>query len=776
LTSGPGSAESRRLSELRSYDILDSLPEEEYDTLARLVATICGTPLALVSLIDESRQWFKSHVGLVASETSRESSFCACAIERPGEMLIVEDALADPRFADNPLVLEEPHIRFYAGVPLISRDGFTLGTLCVIDRVPRTLEPEQIEALKLAARCVMALLDQRRTTETLRRLRAEQRLAEDRLMLLESVAVSASEGVLIVDAPEDGGDATIAYANAAFARLNGVEPGDLIGRGVDALWATVADPACRDEARAAFEQGRAITLRCSPGIAGDERALEVQLSPVTSREHPDRIDHWIFLVRDISDRERAAAEELRAQTISLANEELQLEIQRRLRVESELSFAALHDALTKLPNRPYFIERLRRAIADADANGGRRFAVMFVDLDRFKHVNDTLGHMYGDALLVEVGRRLRHAVRTDDFVARLGGDEFTVLLHDASDRRDVVALVERLTRDLSVPYKLGEAEVFVSASVGIVFGEPSYTSPEDLLRDADIAMFHAKARGRDRYEFFHDELRERVVVEAELDKALRHALERGEFRLAYQPIVSLRDAGFIVEGFEALVRWNNPFQAAVGTLGIISAAESSGLIVPIGEWVFGEACRQLAIWQAEHRASGTIPIVSVNVSARQLATTHFADHVERTIGNFGVDPRFLALELTESALLHDVDVVAASLSRLRKLGLRIYLDDFGTGYSSLSYLRHFSADWLKIDRSFVSGNGPDLADEVIVDAIISLAHRLGIRTVAEGVETHAQLERLVAMGCESAQGFAFSPAIDVMAASALLRVTRRVPA
>lgn len=764
-----------RVARIRSYDVLDAVPSDAFASVARLVAAVCDTPMALVTMLDEAREIFVSHIGIEAASVPRDTSFGRHALAHPADLLIVPDARNDARFRDNPLITAAPCVRFYAAAPLVTADGIALGTVGVLDVVPRTLAEAGRTTLQLAARCVIALLEERRTSLRLAASLTEQRTKAARLALLESLAGNADDGVLVLEtSARSGGLPTVLFANTSVTRLTGWSPDDL-PQPVDAgLWGALAE---RDGLPALDAMLRGIQPYATEARVrlGDRRAtlLEIQFAPLVEPA-AEASARWIVRISDRRDRQHAAAVERRAETILVRNSELAADIERRRGVERRLTFAAAHDSLTGLPNRIYFIDRLRaRFISARTRPNDVPFAVMFLDVDRFKAVNDTLGHLLGDELLTTIGRRLAACVRVQDVVARLGGDEFTILVDAAGDRRTIANLAERIGRAVATPCLIGRNGVNVSASIGVVIDDGSHASAEELLRDADIAMFHAKASGRNRYEFYRADMGARVIGEARIENALRIALQRSEFRLVYQPIVALADPTRTALGFEALLRWDSPHQSRLGTRGIVTAAEENGSIVPIGDWVIGEACRQLALWKATLPASERTPFVTVNVSPRQLLERDFAAKVERTLLGAGVAPSDLALELTESVLMHEAELIVETLARLRDVGVQLYLDDFGTGYASLGYLRRFAVDWLKIDRSFVGGRSDGLADEGIVDGIVSFAHRLGIKTVAEGVETGAQIERLIALGCECAQGYAYSEPVDTAGATQMLTLSPR---
>ena len=420
----------------------------------------------------------------------------------------------------------------------------------------------------------------------------------------------------------------------------------------------------------------------------------------------------------------------------------------RKRAQERLAHQALHDPLTELPNRALFLDRLALALARIRRRPSS-LAVLFADVDRFKVVNDSLGHDAGDRLLVALAGRLRDVLRPGDTLARFGGDEFAVLCEDVTDY-DVTRIAERMGAALTEPFTTGGGEVFVSVSVGIAMARDFEERPEALLRDADAAMYLAKERGRARFEVFDEAMRDQSTERLGMENALRRAPERGELRALYQPIVRLSDG--VVIAAEALVRWEHPDRGLLEASQFVPLAEETGMIVPIGGWMLEEACRQAATWPG----NGHAPAVSVNLSARQLSRADLVDAVAAALASSGLDPDRLWLEITESVLMEDADTAVAALRRLRALGVHLSVDDFGTGYSSLAYLRRFPVDSLKVDRSFVAGLTDDPEDSAIVEAVVSMAHSLKLSVVAEGVETDEQLARLRALGCELAQGFLFA--------------------
>ena len=421
------------------------------------------------------------------------------------------------------------------------------------------------------------------------------------------------------------------------------------------------------------------------------------------------------------------------------------------RTEAELAHQALHDPLTGLANRALLLDQLTRILLRRDRPAGS-VALLFLDLDRFKVVNDSLGHTAGDQLLFAAAERLVGVLRPDDIVARLGGDEFVVLLEGLDDLREPVSLAQRIHRALKEPVMVDGNEVFTTVSIGIAVTTSSDDTADGLLRDADAAMYLAKARGRDRYEIFDEDLRTQATERLRTETYLRRAVEMGEIEVYYQPELSL-DTGEMV-GVEALARWHHPVAGLLEAGAFIELAEDSGLILDLGAWVLGEACRQAGVWRREHPDHDLT--MRVNLSARQIAQPTLVDLVVGALERGGLEPPSLCLEITETALMADPAAGLKVLQDLRALGVRLAIDDFGTGYSSLSYLKRFPVDVLKIDRSFVDGLGEDPEDTAIVTAIISLSRALGLRVVAEGVETRRQLDELRRLGCDRAQGFMFA--------------------
>jgi diguanylate cyclase (GGDEF)-like protein/PAS domain S-box-containing protein len=431
--------------------------------------------------------------------------------------------------------------------------------------------------------------------------------------------------------------------------------------------------------------------------------------------------------------------------------------------DDDVRHRALHDALTRLPNRVLFNDRLTQALARMRRSHSLT-AVLFIDVDRFKLVNDSLGHHAGDELLAAVAPRLRQVVRASDTVARFSGDEFGILLEDIAGEHEAIATAERIAAVFARPFVLGASEHFVTLSIGIALargGEPA----ENLIRDADAAMYRAKEHGRGRYEVFDDAMRGRAMARLRVENDLRRALDRDELRLVYQPVVALASQEIV--GVEALLRWHHPTLGMISPAEFIPVAEESGLIGAIGEWVLERACRQAAIWYPMRPDAAPFGL-SVNLSAVQLAKPGFAETVNAVLSDTGLEPTCLSLEITESVLLADSEALTQTLRALKASGVRLVIDDFGTGYSALGYLTRMALDALKIDRSFVVGLGIKPRDTAIAEAIVGMSRALSLEVIAEGVETPLQLAALRSLGCGLAQGFYFSAPVPPEAITSML--------
>ena len=455
----------------------------------------------------------------------------------------------------------------------------------------------------------------------------------------------------------------------------------------------------------------------------------------------------------------------RTQEVESANRILKQEILQRQLLERKLRHDALHDSLTGLPNRNLFMQQIERCLDNAIDNAEQQFAVLFVDLDRFKIINDSLGHLAGDELLVACARRLQKCIADKSVLARLGGDEFTILLEEINDVRDAVVVAEKILDQFSTPFKLGIRTLMITVSIGIVIGNCEYHQEIDLLRDADTALYRAKELGKARYEIFDRQMYLNAIRRLELEHELRQAIEDRELILYYQPIFSLDSLK--LTGFEALVRWQHSERGVISPGEFIPLAEETGLIVPLGKWVMYEACRQLQAWQ--HRLPDAKNLtMSINVAGEQLHDPWFLDTVDRIISQTKVSSRHLKFEITESMLIENTQQVIAVLEQIKTRQIQISIDDFGTGYSSLSYLPQFPLDVLKIDRSFVNAMNLERQNLEIVKTIIVLAQVLNMKIVAEGIETNIQADTLKSLNVEFGQGYLFSKPLTCEQAEVLM--------
>ena len=565
--------------------------------------------------------------------------------------------------------------------------------------------------------------------EGITRDNTRQRRAEEELRLAAKVFESSGEAIMISDA-----SGVIISANRAFTRVTGYEPEEVIGRTTDLLSSGRHD---REFFRALWRSIREVGYWNGEiwNRRRDGDIFPMWLSVSAVRDERGITTHLVGIFSDISERKSA---------------------------EAKIAFLAHHDTLTDLPNRLLLRDRMQQAIAHAERSGSR-VALLFVDLDRFKAVNDSFGHPAGDALLRDTARRLEDCVRDSDTVSRHGGDEFLVVLTDLQDAEVPARVAAKAMEALAQPFRIDGHEVTLSASVGIAVFPDDGAGFDELLKKADIAMYHAKESGRNAFRFYTEHMNADAQQRLELHGLLRRALERNEFRLHYQPVVDL--ASGRVVGAEALLRWQSPERGLVAPGQFIAAAEHSGLIVPIGEWVLGEACAELARWHA--RGARELSM-AVNISAIQFRRGDVEDTVRRALEASGVPPDALELELTESILIDGAEQVLATLRRLQALGVRLAIDDFGTGYSSLAYLKRFAVDKLKIDQSFVRDIVSDQDDAAIVRAVIQMAKSLNLNVLAEGVETEDVAAALRRMECDLVQGYFFGRPVPADEFRALL--------
>jgi diguanylate cyclase (GGDEF)-like protein/PAS domain S-box-containing protein len=561
-----------------------------------------------------------------------------------------------------------------------------------------------------------------------------RRAAARSVSQFRSLVHNASDLITVVDPA-----GTIAYQSPSAARLLGVS-GDLTG--TDYL--ELVDPADVERVRSLLADlaiAPESTIKAEYRLRhADGPVLDVE-SIIGNMLGDPSVDGLVLNTRDVSDRKI---------------------------LEEELAHQAFHDSLTGLSNRAVFHDRIEHALSRG-ARHGTRLAVFLLDLDGFKTVNDSLGHDAGDELLIAVAKRLEFQGRSSDTVARIGGDEFGILLEDDADEVGARTLADRALATFAVPFEVQGREVFIRASIGIALSTPVLSDPDELLRNADTAMYAAKAAGKGRYEFFRPFMHARALERFEVQADLERALVRGEFVVHYQPIVDFETGA--ARGVEALVRWNHPTRGLLSPIEFIPIAEETGAIVPLGAWVLGEACRQTAAWRASHEGAGHLG-VSVNLSTRQLLEPDLVTQVRETLEDSGLEPAALTLELTEGSLMQDVEETVGTLRELKALGVRLAIDDFGTGSSSLGYLQRFPIDALKIDKSFVDGIATDDSeDPALVRAIVQMASTLSLDTIAEGIEGADQLDELRSAGCRTGQGYLFARPLQADALEAFLNAT-----
>lgn len=587
----------------------------------------------------------------------------------------------------------------------------------------------------------------------------------ERLRLLESVVVNAKDAILITEAePVDAPGPRIVYCNPAFLSTTGFSLAEVLGMTPRILH-------CEETSRDTLDIIRASLLRWEPievelvNARSDGSRFWVQLSIVPVANERGWFTHWVSVQRDISERKDAELLQRQAQTDREEKVALETRLLERERIEQELSYAAFHDGLTSLHNRAYLMNRLLEMFNQAGLTQAPPATVLFLDLDRFKFVNDSLGHRAGDILLSVVARRLEACIRDGDVFARVGGDEFAILLMGNEQSGVAVDLAQRIVTQMALPVVINGQNIFTSCSLGIVSADGSHSSPEDLLRDADVAMYAAKKEGRGRWAIFDASMRKAAVDALFLQNALRQAIAQDQFSVAYQPIYDVSSGE--IRGVEALVRWLHPELGHIPPDAFISVAEEIGVIHDLGGWVMHQACSELRRWQAEFSALELH--LNVNVSGTELSRPGYVAQIDRILGETGVDARQLQIEITESVFMHEPEEIAKVLKALRRLGVRVALDDFGTGYSSLGYIDRYPIDAIKIDRSFVSRMMSFERSDAIVKSILSLGRALNIGITAEGVETLAQLQHLKEMACPFVQGYLLSPPVNAQEMTVILK-------
>ncbi|WP_076068817.1 putative bifunctional diguanylate cyclase/phosphodiesterase [Sphingomonas montana] len=704
--------EDGRLAALESYGPDLHSDDAFLNRIVRLAARMFAVPIALVSLIGRETQNFAAGVGIDVCSTARDISFCGHAIAQD-DILVVNDATLDVRFADNPLVLGNPRIRFYAGIALRSPDGHAIGSLCVIDRRARNgLSPVERENLRSLGAIVMDRMAARQVVTA-------GAVGKSRF---ESIAATSPDGIICADH-----HGRITFWNSGCERLFGFTAMRAIGADIDLIVPERMRGGHGGGLQRAAAGGRTHLVGTTVELDAahqDGTEFPIELSLSMWREGGNA--SFGAIIRDISER--------RAHEMRLFN-------------------LAHLDSLTALPNRAVVLGRIAECMA-----AGEPLAILMLDLDGFKNVNDTLGHTAGDIVLRAVARRVLDCVRPIDTVARLGGDEFAILIPgDGSDHLTVGKRADSMIAAIGKPYPVDGQMVHIGASVGIAFGPDDGSHAEDLLSAADLAMYQAKGEGRNCRRFFTPRLRDAVVHRRAFEGELRRAIEQDEFELFYQPQIRLSDGALL--GAEALLRWRHPVQGLLEPGRFLPTIENGLLAPDVGRWVLDTACRHAVALRA------MVPglVMGVNLFGAQFRTGRLAEEVIGVLARTGLPPEGLELEITENIVLRHDDTMLAPLNALRTLGVGVAFDDFGTGFASLSLLKRYPLTRLKIDRSFIRDICSDRVDAAVVTAMVNLARGLGIELIAEGIETVEQTDLLRACGCNVVQGYLYGKPMPLAA-------------
>ncbi len=699
--------EEARLRALAEYGFADVPQVPDLDPITQLAARIFGVPTAVVNLVDRHNVFFASSVGTDHIESSlagREISFCAHAITGD-DLMVVPDASRDPRFHDNPLVTGPTNFRFYAGVPLRGSGGHNLGAFCIIDTRarPRFTDKDRRQLSEMA-RLVMDKLE-------LRRLDVAGRVSQERF---RNIAATSPDSIICADA-----DGRVTVWNDAAEAMFGYSAAEACGRHIEFIIPdNLRDAINEDRVRVA--QGGPSTLvgRTTElqGLRKDGSLFPGELSLSMWRE--EGAISFGAIIRDVTERRRH---------------------------EDRLYHLAHHDQLTGLANRSV----LRSRVQD-EVSAGRPASLVMVDLEGFKEVNDTLGHVVGDALLRETAVRLTNVIRPQDMAARLDSDEFALLLMREDDPLKATGIAESAIAELMRPFELAGQQIHIAASAGVAIYPAQCGSAEELLGNADLALSQAKREGRGRRTLFTSALRDAVVARRNYDLEIRRAVENDELRLFFQPQVDLHDGRLV--GAEALIRWEHPERGLLPPAAFLPVLEAGPLAAAVGDWVLDTACAQAAAWRA---AGAGVLRMGVNLFAAQLGAGDLVDKVQAVLARHELPPGALEIEITENIALDEDDSVLPPLRALKAMGVGIAFDDYGTGFASLSLLKRFPLTRLKIDQSFVRAMCSSPADAAIVQAVTYLGQSFGLEVIAEGVETEEQKARLLRKGCTEGQGYLY---------------------
>lgn len=709
--------EDQRLAALAAYELMDTPPEPEFEEISFLAASLFRTPVALVSLVDRERQFFKSVVGDdYPRETPRGMSFCNFAVLSQATV-VIEDATRDPRVADNPLVTGGPGIRFYAGAPLITPDGHAVGTVCAIDFRPHhDVSENDIKALQYLATQTMRQMELRRLKlieDVARRAERNLEQSEERFRLLVNSITDYAISML-------DPDGNVASWNTGAERLNGYRAEEVAGKSDEQFYSPTDREAGTPSRslRTAVADGRCEEECWQVRKDGSRFWAEILIKPV--RDAAGDVVGFAKVTRDVTERH-----EHRCQLEHLAH----------------------YDPLTGLPNRVLLRTRIEQACAQ-----GADVSVLLLDLDGFKDVNDTLGHQAGDLILSAAAARISSVVEPPATVGRMGGDEFAVVLPAFMDPVQIAALCQRLLDAFRAPFSVDGEDVYLGVSIGVSSSLEASSEPTTgaILSDADIALYAAKEERRGGYCFFQPRMRRAILYRRACESELRNAVKDGHFELFYQPQVRLSDRSIL--GAEALLRWHHPDRGILSPGAFLSVLEKSSLAAAVGQWVIDTACRHAARARAAGHADYR---VAVNLFGAQFRTGDLLQVVREALAAAALPPEALELEITENILLRNDAGIMGLLEQLRALGVGIAFDDYGTGYASLSVLKRYPLTTLKIDQSFVRELSASASDMAVVRAVLYLGRSFGLNVVAEGVETLEQEADLIRLGCKSGQGYLY---------------------
>ena len=732
--------EAERLALLRDFKILDTPPDPGFDEICQILKEQLDVPIMLISLADQNRHWFKARIGIDLSEVARETSFCTYTILND-DPLVLPDARRDPRFAANPFVTGEPFVRFYAGVPLLARPGLAIGSLCAIDVRPRSVEKQDVVLMQRMARIVIEQLKHHRAVvdldrELAARRRHAGRVARQRALLNRQRKFAEQSARL---AGIGGWSYDVSERHLSWSKKTNILFGlttdktltfdDLIDLVVEA-----DRPAVQQVLGCAMREGENFDIECHIGLpSGELRRVRFTCEAVVVRGEVVRL---AGTVQDVT-----------------SHYERRKQVERQARI----------DALTSLPNRVSLMDTLEEALR-VSAERDSPAAVLLADLDHFKSVNDTLGHDVGDAILRMFADRVRGRVRGSDIVARLGGDEFAVVLHDVKNAEGAQRVAQEIVEAGSSPFVHGDQVLNVGISIGIRVFTGSKATSEQILKDADIALYNAKAKGRNGFAVFHKNMRKKIEDRQSSLLEVKSGLDNGEFAIHFQPQIALVNNRLI--GLEALLRWKHPTEGTLSPSGFRDALSDFKLSRDLSNFALEQAVEQMAKWSAAGLSFGSL---AVNVSHSQITQVGFAERVIALLRRHRLATSLLTIEVVEETVL--IDNLHAAVDELQKLhdaGVTVSLDDFGTGYASLIHLRKYPIRQIKIDGSFINNVDRDIMGLSIVKSIIDLADSLKMRVIAEGVERASIANLLRQCGCHGGQGFLWSQALTPGEATAYL--------